>query len=142
MIKAVYDTNVIVAAVINPDGLPALLLDLATQDRIQLFLSNFLLREYEAVLRRPKFGFSPAKVRNVVRAIRAHATVVKPRETLQVLTDPSDNQILSCAVESRVDYLVTGNKRHFRFSVFRGVAIVSPRRFWEIYQVSLREVED
>jgi len=34
MIKAVYDTNVIIAALINPDGLPALLLDLATQDRI------------------------------------------------------------------------------------------------------------
>jgi putative PIN family toxin of toxin-antitoxin system len=142
MIKAVYDSNVIVAALINPNGLPALLLDLATQNRIQLFLSNFLLREYEAVLRRPKFGFSPAKVRNVVRAIHAHATVVKPRETLQVLTDPSDNHILTCAVESRVDYLVTGNKRHFPFSVFRGVGIVSPRPFWEIYQASLREIED
>jgi len=91
MIKAVYDTNVIVAALINPDGLPALLLDLATQKRVQLFLSSFLLREYEAVLRRPKFGFSPAKVRNVVRTIRAHATAVKPRENLRVLTDPSDN---------------------------------------------------
>ncbi len=53
MIKAVYDTNVIVATLINRDGLPALLLDLATQDRIQLFLSSFLLGEYEAVLRRP-----------------------------------------------------------------------------------------
>lgn len=140
MIKAVYDTNVIVAALINPDGLPALLLDLATQNRVQLFLSSFLLGEYEAVLRRLKFGFLPAKVRNAVRAIRTHATVVKPRETLQVLTDPSDNHILNCAVESHVDYLVTGNKRHFPFSVFRGIAIVSPRRFWEIYQSSLREV--
>ncbi len=53
MIKAVYDTNVIAAALINPDGLPALLLDLATQNRVQLFLSSFLLRKYEAVLRRP-----------------------------------------------------------------------------------------
>ncbi len=79
MIKAVYDTNVIVAALINPDGLPALLLDLATQNRVRLFLSSFLPGEYEEVLRRPKFGFSPAKVRNTVRAIRAHATVVKPR---------------------------------------------------------------
>ena len=142
MIKAVYDTNVIVAALINPDGLPALLLDLATQKRVQLFLSSFLLREYEAVLRRPKFGFSPAKVRNVVRAIRAHATAVKPRENLRVLTDPSDNHILSCAVEARAEYLITGNRRHFPFSDFRGVTIVSPRRFWEIYQVSLREVKD
>ena len=49
MIKAVYDTNVIVAALINRDGLPALLLDLATQDRIQLFLSSFLLGEYEVI---------------------------------------------------------------------------------------------
>ena len=73
MIKVVYNTNVIVAALIKPDGLPALLLDLAAQHRVQLFLSSFFLREYEAVLRRPKFGFTPAKVRIVVRAIRAHA---------------------------------------------------------------------
>ncbi len=142
MIKAFYDTNVIVAALINPDGLPALLLDLATQNRVQLFLSSFLLVEYEEVLLRPKFGFLPAKVRNAVRAIRAHATVVNPRKSLQVLTDTSDNHILSCAVESHVDYLVTGNKRHFPFSVFRRVDIVSPRRFWEIYRASLREVKD
>ena len=138
MIKAVYDTNVIVAGLINPDGLPALLLDLATQSRIQLFVSPFLLGEYEAVLRRPKFGFSPEKIGNAVRVIRSQASAIKPREDLQVLTDPSDNHILSCAVESRVDYLVTGNKRHFPFSVFRGVGIVSPRRFWEIYQALLK----
>lgn len=137
MTKAVYDTNVVVSALINPDGLPALLLDLTTQGRVQLFVSSFLLREYETVLLRPKFGFSPAKINGVVRAIRARATVVKPREIFQVLTDPADNHILSCAVESRVDYLVTGNTRHFPSSVFRGVGIVSPRRFWDIYQASL-----
>ena len=137
MIKAVYDTNVIVAALLNPDGLPAFLLDLATQDRIQLFLSRFLLGEYETVVRRRKFGFSPAKIRNVIRAISSHSTLVNPREILQVLTDPSDNRVLACALEARVDYLVTGNKRHFRFSAFRGVGIVSPHGFWEIYQASL-----
>ncbi len=142
MIKAVYDTNVIVAALLNPDGLPALLLDLVTQNRIQLFLSSFLLSEYKAVLQRPKFGFPLAKVKNVVRTIRSHAVIVNPRENLQVLTDPSDNHILSCAVEAGANYLVTGNTRHFRFSVFRGVGIVSPRRFWEIYQLSLQETKD
>lgn len=137
MIKAVYDTNVVVAALLNPEGIPAFLLDLATQGRISLFLSPYLVMEYETVLRRAKFDFSPGRVTTILQAIQSHATLVTPRVTLQILSDSFDNHVLGCAVEAKADYLVTGNRRHFPFRVFQGIGIVSPRRFWEIYQESL-----
>lgn len=48
--------------------------------------------------------------------------------------DPDDNVYLSCAVESRADFLVTGNLKHFDEAgkIYRGVRIVSPRDFLEI----------
>jgi putative PIN family toxin of toxin-antitoxin system len=57
VIKAVYDTNVIVSGLLNSEGIPAFLLDIATQREITLFISPEILQEYEGVLLRPKFDF-------------------------------------------------------------------------------------
>lgn len=135
MIKVVYDTNVIVAGLLNEEGIPALLLDLVTQRRVRLFLSKPLLEEYEVVLKRPKFGFAPGRIKKFIALLKSRGAVVNPKMTYSgTLHDPSDNRILECAVEGKVDYIVTGNIRHFPFKTFKKVHIVSPTQFWEIYK--------
>lgn len=54
MIRVVYDTNVIVSGLLR-SGRPSLLLELAFQKKVSLFLSPSLLVEYEEVLEREKF---------------------------------------------------------------------------------------
>ncbi len=137
MIKAVYDTNVIVSGLLRPEGIPAFLLDLATQGHVKLWLSQDILKEYEEVLRRPKFDFSPRLVKGLLRKLRSKGKVVKPRTTVTVLKDSADNRFLECALSGKVHYLVTGNTRHFPFKTFRGIKIVTPQDFWEIYKESL-----
>jgi putative PIN family toxin of toxin-antitoxin system len=53
--SVVLDTNVIVSAHLRADGLERFALDLALDRRIQLFYSEPILAEYEAVLSRAKF---------------------------------------------------------------------------------------
>ena len=137
MIRAVYDTNVIVSGLLRSEGIPAFLLDLATQGYIRLFLSEDILEEYEEVILRPKFDFSRRLVKRLLRKLRAKGKMVKPKTTVKVLKDPSDNMFLECALSGRAKYLVTGNIRHFPFRDFRGIKIVSPREFWGIYKESL-----
>jgi putative PIN family toxin of toxin-antitoxin system len=57
VIRVVYDTNIIVSGLLNPEGIPSFLLDLAAQGYIRLFLSEKILKEYKEVLMRPKFRF-------------------------------------------------------------------------------------
>ncbi|HDN84370.1 MAG TPA: putative toxin-antitoxin system toxin component, PIN family, partial [Candidatus Aerophobetes bacterium] len=49
MLKAVYDTNIIVSAALHKDRLPASLLSLALKGKVKLFVSDQLLQEYEGV---------------------------------------------------------------------------------------------
>lgn len=56
MHRVVYDTNVIVSAVLKSGSLPAALLTLALQGRVTLCVSPAVLDEYREVLHRPKFG--------------------------------------------------------------------------------------
>ena len=41
----------------------------------------------------------------------------------------SDNRILECALKAKVDFIITGNKKHFPFEEFKGSKIVTPREF-------------
>lgn len=111
--SVVLDTNVIVSAHLKEEGLERFVLDLALARKLQLFLSDEILEEYEGVLARAAFKFSPAKVSASLRLLEKAATMVHPQKKITAAKDPDDNKFLECAAEAQADYLVTGNKKHF-----------------------------
>ena len=54
-IRVVLDTNVVVSAHLSSEGYERSVLDLALAGKLRMFASEAILREYESVLRRPKF---------------------------------------------------------------------------------------
>ena len=109
----VLDTNVVVSAHLNPDGLEAAVFLLVLARKIEAVLSEPVFAEYQEVLLRPNFGMSAAQVEGTLKILRASGSIVKPTQSLSVATDPADNKFLECAETGEADYLVTGNKRHF-----------------------------
>ena len=140
MFKVVYDTNVVVSGLLSSRGIPALLLDLVSNKRVSLVLSSDIFDEYVDVLRRPKFNLPKRQRDSVLRRLRNLADWVEPNQQISVAKDPDDNIILECAVAGQVDYLVTGNLRHFPKSI-RQIPIVSPRQFLDNYLRSITEDE-
>jgi uncharacterized protein len=132
MISAVLDTNVIVSAQLQSEGPPARVSDLAFSGHIRCFVSEGLLQEYERVLLRPRFGFAARDIAELLRAFRQVAIEVSPRKRVAVAHDPTDNQVLECALEARADYVVTGNTRHFPVK-FQDIRIATPRQFLTIF---------
>lgn len=129
MFKVVYDTNVIVSAILHKDRLPALILSLALEGKVRFFVSEELLREYEGVLKRPKFK-GKKEVENLMRLVRAKAVKVKPTKKLtKIKKDLADNRVLECALEAGTDFIITGNKNHFPLEKFHRAKVVNPQEF-------------
>lgn len=126
MMRVVYDTNVIVSAVLKAESFPAALLTAALRDRVTLCVSQMLLDEYEAVLNRPKFGFRPESVEALLRDIAVHTLLVHPVERIADGVDRGDAHVLECAVAAQAHFLVTGNIKHFPAPTFRRIRIVTP----------------
>lgn len=126
---AVFDTNVIVSAGISRTGAPSQLLDdwvLAGQ--VQLAVCPFVLREYRAVLRRPKFlryDFPPPWLETL---IEESLILDDPDPWPLSRPDPDDASFLALAHKSGA-WLVTGNLRHFPASARRGVTALSPAAY-------------
>lgn len=135
--RVVLDTNVVVSAHLNPDGLERLVLRLALASRLRLCLSQDILIEYEGVLLHEKFGLDPAKVAESLRLIRGSATLVYPKRKLSVSSDPEDNKFLECAQAAGAEYLVTGNKRHFP-KTWRKTKVVNSRELIKVIALEFK----
>jgi putative PIN family toxin of toxin-antitoxin system len=104
---------------------------LALTKPAKLYVTHPILAEYREVLSRPEFKISRGLWQQLLQLIKNNAQFVNPARALRVATDPDDDKFLECADAGRVDYLITGNQRHFpRF--WKNTKIINSREFIDI----------
>jgi putative PIN family toxin of toxin-antitoxin system len=114
MTTAILDTNVLVQAVISsPRSASARTLDALFQDRFQLVCSPEVIDEWLAVLSLPRMrarhGMTDDELLEFLAAILVNAER-HPGEadvSARLVRDVTDTKLLSLAIESQADYLVT-----------------------------------
>src|SRR5438034_234261 len=97
MIRVVLDTNVIISAYFNPDGVPFLILTLVLAGRLRLFVCEAVLAEYEELLFRKSYPLDTRRARLLLKKLQRAAIVVKARPGQQLAADRDDTIFLECA---------------------------------------------
>jgi putative PIN family toxin of toxin-antitoxin system len=129
-LRFVFDTNVIVSALLLQDSLPRQAFD-AALGRGKILISTPVLEELDRVLSRDKFNrYVSAIDRNrfLVGLVR-EAEWVAITEAFSVCRDPKDNMFLELAVSGHANTIISGDSDLLALSPFRGVAILSPEAF-------------
>ena len=122
--KVVFDTSVLVSALVFPGGRGEQALQRILEERDQLFISRAILDELLGVLAR-KFARDAEALSRTAVFLGEVATLVKPTRRLQVLRDAPDNRILECAVAGEADAIVTGDREMLALGEHAGVRILS-----------------
>ncbi|MDT0295771.1 putative toxin-antitoxin system toxin component, PIN family [Mesonia ostreae] len=80
--------------------------------RIILIFSNELLEEFIDVVSRPKFKkyFTKKDIEKILTNFDQFGELVKVTSEIKVCRDPKDNFLLNLSVDSKADYLITGDK--------------------------------
>lgn len=127
--KAVFDTNVFVAAFIA-GGICAKILLRARRGQFQLIGCVYIFKEFEQVLIK-KFSITRKEARDASKLIsEATHIVVDPVEIVTgICRDPDDDAILACALAGEADYLITGDTDLLALKHFERTQILSPRSF-------------
>lgn len=126
---AVVDTNVLVSGLLSPFGPPAKIVRMIAGGSVRLCFNAAILSEYEAVLARPRFRFSPDAVEDLLGYIQASGIAVSSQPLPAPLPDPDDEVFLEAAKSGGAECLVTGNVRHYPENRRCGVRVLSPREF-------------
>ncbi len=127
--RCVLDTNVLVSAFLW-QGLPARLIEFASENEIRLFTSRALLDELDEVLHRKKLakavrltGFSADQLVSHYRRLAYRVTT--RQLTRRISRDPDDDQVLACALAAKADFIVSGDRDLLTLKSFREIPIVT-----------------
>jgi putative PIN family toxin of toxin-antitoxin system len=133
--RITLDTNVLISSLIAAGGSADQVLQFVRDGEVEMVLSQFILDELTRVLIQ-KFELPPKSVQKAVQRFQRFATIVEPVLTIDIIKEKeNDNRILECAVAGKVDYLVTGDKRHILpLSSIQGIPIVTVSEFLQKYQ--------
>jgi putative PIN family toxin of toxin-antitoxin system len=107
--RVIIDTNLWISFLITKD--------LKTLDeriksgKIKVLFSLELIDEFLAITRRPKFKkyFSKEDVEQLVDLFEFYGEVVDVVSQIKLCRDPKDDFLLSLAMDSKADYLITGD---------------------------------
>jgi putative PIN family toxin of toxin-antitoxin system len=133
--RAVLDTDVVVAGVISPTGASRQLLLAAADQRFELLASVPLMLEWEAVLKRPEILRAAKGNAQDMDAVLDQLAAVGTPVDLHFLWRPwtkdlDDDMVLETAINGRADVIVTFNVRHFTAAAtYFGIAVERPAVF-------------
>jgi putative PIN family toxin of toxin-antitoxin system len=127
-VRVVFDTNILVSALMFPGGRAEAALQRVIEEQDQLVLSKPILDELLGILAR-KFARDSEELSRVAVFLSSVATFVIPRRKLRVVEDDPDNRVLECALTGRAQAIVTGDRALLALRVFRGVRLLSLRDY-------------
>jgi putative PIN family toxin of toxin-antitoxin system len=128
--RIVWDTNVLVSAVLFPRSIPGQALRRAREMGV-LLATRELVMELRAVLARPKFDrYLTAEVRDeFLAAYVVEAEFVPVTEHITVCCDPKDDQVVDAAINGRATYVISGDEDLLVLTPCRGIPILRPADF-------------
>lgn len=107
--KVILDTNLWISFLISKkfDFLDDLLID----DKIKLIFSRELIEEFLTVAKRPKFEkyFSDDKISDLLRLFDRYGKLIEVSSKITECRDLKDNFLLNLAVDSKANFLITGD---------------------------------
>jgi uncharacterized protein len=126
---AVFDTNILLSALLSTNGNPFRCLALARIGQVESVTCQEILDEFAEKLL-VKFKFSEDMTQAAVEEVRGFSRLVEITGTLKTVpADPDDDMVVECAVIGNATHIVTGDKHLLTLTNHQSIAIVKAAEF-------------
>jgi uncharacterized protein len=131
----VFDTNVMVSAILSSNSVPRNAFNFAFTNGI-ILLSNAVQDELNDVLSRPKFAkyITNEKRNHFLWELFRQALFIDIAEEIKECRDEKDNKFLELAVNGKADFIITGDNDLLVLNPFRDILIVTPKSFLDLVE--------
>ncbi|MBD2080305.1 putative toxin-antitoxin system toxin component, PIN family [Leptolyngbya sp. FACHB-17] len=126
---AVFDTNILISALLSLNGTPFRCLALAKIGQIESVMCQEILDEFSEKLTL-KFRFSEEVARTAIEEVRQFSRLVEISGALRAVSDDTDDDmVVECAVIGKATPIVTGDKHLLALGSYQSIAIVKAAEF-------------
>lgn len=129
-VRYVFDTNVIISALLFENSKPAQALRYALANG-EVLLSIDLLEELNEVLGRERFNryLTSEEREEFLEVLIEQAVLVEITENVQECRDPKDDKVLELALNGEAQYIISGDRDLLVLHPFRDVFVVTADEF-------------
>jgi len=134
--RVVLDTNIIVSALIAPQGKPAAIIRVWLDRKFTLLTCAAQVDELCSTLQKPRVAelVKPHKAGRLVNQVKKLAEDIDPLPRVARSPDPADDFLLALSEGGKADYLVTGDKSGLlALDRHKATRIVSAREFAALF---------
>lgn len=124
--RYVFDTNVIISALLFENSKPAQVLRYALENG-EVLLSLDLLEELNEVLGRERFNqyVTSEEREEFLEALVERAVLVEITANVQECRDPKDDKVLELALNGEAQYIISGDRDLLVLHPFRDVLVIT-----------------
>jgi len=132
-LRFVFDTNVLVSALLLPDSKPRKALDRALQ-KGKVLVSFAVLAELYEVLSRKQFRryIDEEDIRKFVAVLTREAEWIDMDVRITACRDSKDDKFLELGVSGHATHIVTGDSDLLALNPFQGIRIVPPQELLKL----------
>ncbi len=125
--RIVADTNVLIASIFW-NGAPYEIVKHALDGKCEIVTSEYILNEVKNVLKK-EFKLGDQEIGDIIEGILTYAIIAEPRKTTRISRDAKDDPVISCAVESKSDCIVSRDKDLLVLKKHANIMIKTPEEF-------------
>ena len=127
--KVIVDTNVLVSAIIRDNIPEQAIMWIISQPVIDWVATAEIVQEYKEVLQRKKFKLPSDVIDSWFRLFDEELVLVSPEITVNFPRDVKDAKFLECALESKADIFITGDRDFSEAQALISTQIMSVNQF-------------
>ena len=134
MISAVLDSNIFISSFLF-NGNQRRIVNHAIEGDFRINISHEILSEIDSVLKRPKFKLTFNQIFLFLNEVSSLSEICYPSgKIIDSCRDSNDHIILECAVESKSDYIVTGDNDLLILKKYKAITIINSDAFLSILE--------
>ena len=127
--RIVVDTNVLISAVFFK-GKPDVILEAWRTGKLEILLSEEILKEYAEVLKRLSEKYPSIDTSGILSVFTTGCRLVEPEAIgKQVCEDPDDDKFLAAAIGGEAETIISGDRHLLEVNGYAGIEILSPAEF-------------
>ena len=126
--RIVIDTNIIASALFF-GGKPYLLLRYVMESRVDVVASKEIVDEYEEIVLRLQRKYPAINTRIPLQEIISKFEIIRVNSQIHISRDPADDKFISCALDGKCLYIVSGDSDLLDIENYEGIEILTVSDF-------------
>lgn len=130
--KIIVDTNIVASGVFF-GGPPRKVLEAIASEKVAAFAADEITAEYHETIAELLDRYNARFDAKGLSRFETMLNRIEPKTKVDICRDPDDNKFISCAIDAKALYIVSGDKDLLTIKDYQGVEIVTAREFCDRY---------